>query len=132
MCTQAKSCLSAAPSIIDPGYISGRIFLDWALFEYDVLSSNTGITWNGGNNYDYDLYIGDDYAFFLDQTQIDVYLATGIEGTIATPQSTSWILLFELGIQLSNQDGMAFLIQGYPQTGPLSAALVYSRNWVAR
>ena len=121
--------ISAAPPLIDPAYVSGRVFFDWALFDFDVLSSNTGITWNGQNNYDYDLYIGDDYAFFLDETQIDLYFATGIEGSISIPQSKAWVLLFEIGIQLSGQDGLTFLLQGYPKTGPISGALIYSRGW---
>ena len=95
--------------IIDSAYIVARVFLDRSLFGCDFLLNNTEISWNGGDSYSGDPYIGNDDALFLNRVQVDVSVATGVEGSLPTSNATDWIPLFQLGTQPSEDDSFGFL-----------------------
>lgn len=131
--------ISGSPRQFDPAYIAFRIALDWAPAENDILSSNFGITWNDDaymdskgviqNGYSADFYLGDDYAFFPFEHQLDLYLAVGVEAPIYNPSQLQPTILTELAYQLTETWNIGCTTQSYPMNKQYSIALTLSGGW---
>jgi hypothetical protein len=131
--------ISGAPKQFDPAYVAFRVALDWAPAENDVLSSNLGLTWNEDaymdskgliqNGYSVDFYLGDDYAFFPFEHQLDLYLAVGVEAPLYDFNQNQFTILTEFAYQLTDVWNIGCTTQSYPKSKQYSVALTLSGGW---
>ena len=131
--------ISGAPAQFDPAYLAFRVALDWAPAENDILSSNFGITWNEDafmdsmgviqNGYSVDLYLGDDYALFPFDHQLDIYIAIGVESPLYDVTQTQLTILTECAVQATDVWGVGLTTQSYPNSKQYIVALAVNGSW---
>ena len=81
------------------------------------------------NGYSVDFYLGDDYAFFPFDHQLDIYVALGVESPLYDLSQSQLTILTECAIQATDVWGVGITTQSYPNSKQYIVALAVNGAW---